>query len=60
MGNCTVDTFRYIKNNLEYNEDLIWQHILITENMADIKHLMHLNHILPQEYVIEKKESEKK
>ena len=60
LGNCTVDTFRYIKNNLEYNEDLIWQHILRTENMADIKHLMHINYILPQEYVIEKKESEKK
>ncbi len=52
VGNCTVDTVDYIQKNLSYNVDLIWQHILRTANMADIKHLMHLNYILPKEYSI--------
>lgn len=50
VGNCTVDAFDFIKNNRNYDVDLIWQHILRTANMADIKHLMHLNYILPKNY----------
>lgn len=50
VGNCTVDTFEYIQEFLEYDIDLIWEHILRTANMADIKNLMHLNYILPQKY----------
>lgn len=50
IGNCTLDAFEFIKNNLDYDTDLIWQHVLRTANMADIKHLMHLNYILPKDY----------
>lgn len=54
VGNCTVDAFNYIKNNCDYDIDLIWEHIIRTANMADIKRLMHLNYILPDEYVQKK------
>ncbi len=59
VGNCTVDAFEYIKNHLDYDVDLIWEHILRTANMADIKRLMHLNYILPKNYVIQKPRAEK-
>lgn len=51
IGNCTIDAFNYIKNELEYDTDLIWEHILRTANMAAIKRLMHLNYILPKDYI---------
>ncbi len=51
VGNCTVDAFNYIKNNLDYDTDLIWEHIIRTANMADIKRLMHLNYILPNDHI---------
>lgn len=54
VGNCTIDAFEYIKNHLDYDVDLIWEHILRTANMADIKRLMHLNYILPKNYVLQK------
>lgn len=52
IGNCTLDAFNYIKINLSYDTDMIWEHILRVYNMADIKHLMHLNYILPQNHVL--------
>lgn len=59
VGNCTVDTFEYIRNNLDYDVDMIWEHILRVSNMADIKHLMHLNYILPADHIIPTKKSGK-
>lgn len=46
VGNCTIDVFDYINKNLDYDTDLIWQHILRTANLFDIKNLMHLNYIV--------------
>ena len=57
VGNCTVDTFEYIQKYLDYDTDLIWDSILRTENMASIKHLMHLNYILPKDYSPEPEKS---
>lgn len=51
IGNSTVEVFNYIKNNLDYDTDFIWEHIIRTANMADIKRLMHLNYILPNDFV---------
>lgn len=53
IGNCTLDAFKFIENNLSYNTEFIWEHILRVYNMADIKHLMHLNYILPQDHVLD-------
>ena len=50
LGYCTLDSYEFIKNNTNYDVDLIWENILRTSNMASIKRLMHLNYILPTEY----------
>lgn len=53
VGNCTVDALDYIAKKLDYDVDLIWEHILRVSNMADIKHLMHLNYILPKDHILQ-------
>ena len=52
IGNCTIDSFDYIKDNLTYDTDMIWEHVLRVYNMADIKKIMHLNYILPRDYLV--------
>lgn len=54
IGNCTIDAFEYIRDHLDYDTDLMLEHVLRTENMADIKNLLHLNYILPKNYIIHK------
>ena len=54
IGNCTIDAFEYIRDHLDYDTDMMLEHVLRTENMADIKKLLHLNYILPKNYVINK------
>lgn len=51
IGNCTIDSFEFIKNHLDYNVDMIWEHTLRVSNIADIKNIMHLNCILPADHV---------
>lgn len=50
IGNCTIDALDYIKLTHCYDIDMIWEHVLRVANMADIKRIMHLNFILPQNY----------
>jgi lipopolysaccharide biosynthesis protein len=50
VGNCTVDTLEFIQQHSNYDTNLIWDNILRTCNMADIKNMLHLNYILPQNY----------
>ena len=52
IGNCTIDAFDYIKDNLTYDTDMMLEHVLRVYNMADIKKLMHLNYILPRDHLI--------
>ena len=54
IGNATIYAFEYIRDYLEYDTDLMLEHVLRTENMASIKKLLHLNYILPKHYVIKK------
>ena len=42
-NNSSVD---YIKNNLNYDVNLIWDNILRTQNQADIKKNLNLNFLL--------------
>jgi rhamnosyltransferase len=51
-GYCTVDTLEYIQKHLTYDTDMIWEHILRTANMYDIKNLLHLNYILPKDHIV--------
>ena len=55
LGEPTVELYEYIKNNLDYDLDMIWENLLRTDNMADIKNRMHLNYILPKRYVNDEK-----
>ena len=50
VGNTTIDTFEYIRDNCDYDVNLIWDNILRLYNMADIKNLMHFNYVLSQDY----------
>lgn len=45
-GEATVEVFEYIKNNLNYDVNLIWDNILRVQNQGDIKKCLHLNYIL--------------
>ncbi|CAG9713303.1 Alpha-L-Rha alpha-1,2-L-rhamnosyltransferase/alpha-L-Rha alpha-1,3-L-rhamnosyltransferase [Clostridium neonatale] len=49
LGEATIEMMDYIKNNLNYNTDLIWDNILRTENQEDIKKCMQLNYVLPSD-----------
>jgi lipopolysaccharide biosynthesis protein len=45
-GEPAVEVYNYIKEHLDYDVNLIWDNLLRSENMADIKNRMHFNYIL--------------
>lgn len=49
-GQSAMEFFEYLKNETDYKLDLIWDNLLRTANMADIKERMQLNYVLPAEY----------
>lgn len=53
IGNATGDTFRFIQEKTSYDVDLIWENVLRTANMDDIKKEMHLDYILPRNHRLE-------
>ena len=53
IGNATGDTFRFIREHTSYDTDLIWENILRTANMDDIKKELHLDYILPRDHRLE-------
>ncbi len=46
-GEPSVLAYDYIKNNLSYDTDMIWDNLLRLENMTEISRAMHLNYMLP-------------
>ncbi|GIP08707.1 MAG: rhamnan synthesis F family protein [Paenibacillus macerans] len=46
-GEQTIDVYEFIKDNLDYDVNLIWDNILRVNNQTDIKRSMHQNYILP-------------
>lgn len=46
VGEASLELYNYIKNETDYNTDLIWDNILRTSNMLDIKRSLQLNYIL--------------
>lgn len=46
-GEASVELYNYIKNNTNYNTELIWDNILRTSNMVDIKRSLQLNYVIP-------------
>lgn len=52
IGQSTLELYDYIRNNTNYDINLIWDSILREYNMYDIKNIMHLNYILPKEVLL--------
>jgi len=59
VGQATRDTYDFVKKNTEYDVNLIWQNGLRINNMDEMKTIMHLNYILPQDYRLTPAESSK-
>jgi rhamnosyltransferase len=51
IGESSRKAFDYIRENTDYDVDLIWEHILRTGCLRNIKDNLHLNYILPERYV---------
>ncbi len=51
LGNQSIDLYEYIRDDTDYNEDMIWENILRTQNQSDIKKCLHLDYILSGKYL---------
>jgi rhamnosyltransferase len=51
LGQSSIELFDYIKNNTDYDINLIWDSILRREHLYDIKNMLHLNYILPYDII---------
>ncbi len=51
-GNQGKELLRYLKEETDYDTGMVWESILRTNNMADIKDCLNLNYILPQDHAI--------
>ena len=60
IGRQSLKLYNYLKNKTEYDLNLLWDNLLRTENMYDIKNALHLNYNLPNEYIIKKSEKNNK
>lgn len=49
VGEPTIELYEYIRDNLDYDLDMVWENLLRVDNMADIKRRMHLNYVLPRD-----------
>ena len=59
-GEAASEVFKYIRDKLDYDVDLIWENLLRTQNMADVKKRLQLNYVLSSRYRIKRKNSIKK
>lgn len=51
-GNCTTELFDYLRKQNLYNLDWVLKHVIRTANMSDLQKMMHLNALLPTDYII--------
>lgn len=49
IGNATADSLAFIRDHTNYDVNLIWDNILRTANMDDIKKQLHLDYVLPRD-----------
>lgn len=52
-GEVTVEAYNYIKDNLKYDTNMIWDNLLRLENMTEISRAMQLRYILPEKGVMQ-------
>lgn len=48
VGNQASDLYKYLRDNTDFDVNLIWQNALRTMNIADLMKNLHLNHVLSQ------------
>ena len=58
-GQSAWELYNYLKNETSYDVEMIWENILRTANMYDIKNRMQLNYILPTAIKLPSKQSAK-
>ncbi len=46
-GEPSVEAYDYIKKNLDYDLNMVWDNLLRLENMTEISKAMHLNFMIP-------------
>lgn len=51
-GEAAVEAFRYISEHFDYDMDMVWENLLRTCNMADIKDRLHLNYVLSKDCIM--------
>lgn len=51
-GEAAVEAYRYISEHFDYDLDMVWENLLRTCNMADIKNRMHLNYVLSRNSIM--------
>lgn len=49
-GQPTMELYDYLRNETDYDVNMVWDNLLRTANMWDIKQRMQLNYILPRQY----------
>lgn len=49
-GEAASEAFKFICDELDYDIDLIWENLLRTQNMADIKKRLQLNYVISSRY----------
>lgn len=53
-GEASVDAYEYIRDNLDYDVNLMWDNLLRLENISEMAKVMHFNYMLPahEEYML--------
>ena len=59
-GQTGLELYEYLRDETNYNLDMVWDNLLRTANMSDIKERMQLNYVLPQTYAKTNEYSQKK
>lgn len=50
LGEPVLEVLDYVRQNLDYDVDMIWENVLRSFDMADIKNAMHFNYVLPRDH----------
>jgi len=58
-ANQAMHLLDYLEKNTNYDVGMIWENIIRTNNMADIKNALSLNYILPLDYFLTKPQTHK-
>jgi rhamnosyltransferase len=59
VGEPIIQMYEYIKDNLSYNLNMVWDNLLRAENFSNVKNRMHLNYVLPKDCKITNKKKYK-